>query len=190
MAVPPPAEAHGSTPVESDLNNDRIIVWCNNANNGGLDPTMVKDAFGRWNTSIGNAGLSHMVRFVKKSQTSLPCEVKTVIQEISQWGGYVWMNYDTRPTTIVWDPEAYAEQDYHHRRQINMHEIGHSIGIDHAPTPEFCYPPKASVMTNSYCEYYGAPVPVYPGGHDMDDVRFYWGPGGVLPKCAQGVTFC
>jgi hypothetical protein len=191
IALTPKASvSHGSTPVESDLNNDRIIVWCNNANTNGLDPTMVKDAFGRWNTSINNAGLSHMVRFVKKSQTSLTCEVKTVIQEISQWGGYVWMNYDTRPTTIVWDPEAYAEQDYAHRRQITMHEIGHSIGFDHAPTPEYCYPEKGSVMTNSYCEYYSAPVPVYPGKHDMDDVTLYWGPGGVLPKCAPGVTFC
>jgi hypothetical protein len=171
------ALAHGSTPIESDENNNRIIVWCNSPSNGGMEQTMVKDAFARWNTSLTNARLTHLVRFVQKSQTTQPCELRPEVRVIE---GYAWIEYLPGEDKIVWHPQGYNESTYKTRRQVVMHEIGHSVGFDHPPTPEFCYPP-ASVLT-SWCEYYGAPIPLYPGAHDMDDVRFYWGPGGVLPQ--------
>ena len=175
------AHAHGSNPIESDLNNDRKIVWCNNAKKGGLNQTMVKEAFQRWNSSLTNAGLTSLVKFVPKSQTNLPCELTFRMALEATWGA-AWIDYWSQdPDLIYYYMGEWNKNTVDERRFVLMHEIGHSLGFDHAPTPEYCYPQYGSVLT-SWCAYHGAPVPYKPGPHDMDDVRFYWGPNGVLPQ--------
>jgi hypothetical protein len=180
MMASSPAQAHGDPNTEADLNNDRVIVWCNNSSQGGIPAqTTVKEAFALWNTGLTNAGLTSYVKFVQKSQTTLPCELRGQMTDDPY--AVAWIAQYTTPNLILYNRTHWNNQTTTDRRITITHEIGHTLDLGHVPSPEYCYAPYSSVMAN-WCGYYGAPVPTKPGPHDLDDVRLRWGPGGYLPN--------
>jgi hypothetical protein len=170
--LPEPPEGR---PFESDINEDRIINFCNPQQ---IKPALFEEAISDWNSST-NGALPRIVDVTDNADRF--CELQPDLQGGDSASYRAQVTWNNHPDNLDISPR-FNDLPENQKGATIRHELGHALGLDHN---EMC---SSSIMpTLRFCDRNNTPRLTTVGPHDVADINDYWnGANAIYPvrnKC-------